>query len=256
MTRKFSSSCPGSRSSSPIDSYPNGNLSLPLSLSLPLLSLSLQVWLLYYLAGWKRHLYLSFSLLFPFLSPSLTINIVFPHSKGLNSSPTHLTVTETDLNSRFNMEQKRPAQKNQTLPKSASLQIVSPSVTHVMPVTNCHVAAQDDCQLYAKTLPHSSPKGSPILNAKKFFRLSGSHLISSLSPTTSPRGSPTPNRRKFLSPGSSMESEYMFWWMENTPERETRHWKQVLKNDGKWIYFWHVIRPNLKPAHWLVCTLQ
>ncbi len=93
-----------------------------------------------------------------------------------------------------------------------------------------------------------SPSRSPIIAAKNFFRLSGSHLKDS----SSPRASPILGRRKILSRGmsrgNSTESEFIFGWMDSTGQ-EVKQWQQVLDNEKKWIYCWHALRPKLKPAY-------
>ena len=106
--------------------------------------------------------------------------------------------------------------------------------------------------------PSPSPKGSPITMAKNLFRHSGSHLRE-LSP--SPHSSPLFGRKKFrgspksLSRNGSMESEFLYWWMDSTGD-EVNHWQQMLEREGEWVYFWHTLRPKLKAAYsWTVwCT--
>jgi len=46
-----------------------------------------------------------------------------------------------------------------------------------------------------------------------------------------------------------MESEFIFWWMEDVTAGEVKHWQQMLKCEGEWVYFWHVLQPKLKPAY-------
>ncbi len=97
--------------------------------------------------------------------------------------------------------------------------------------------------------PASSPKiNSPLSLAKSFFRLSGSHFKQGggLSPVSSPRNSPRLGRKKASCSEEDRNSEFLHWWMEDVTPGETGHWRQVLQNEGEWVYFWHCIRYKLK----------
>lgn len=98
---------------------------------------------------------------------------------------------------------------------------------------------------------------SPIALARHLFNLT--NLKSSLSPYSSPRNSPRSSphfgRKKYRGLHSShnnqdeKESDYVHWWMEDVREGESRHWKQVLDNEGEWSYCWHSIHYRLQPAY-------
>ena len=94
----------------------------------------------------------------------------------------------------------------------------------------------------------SSPRGSPMSKAKSRFRLSGSHLKE----LTSPNRSPLLGRMKRWSSAAShdvnVENEFLYWWMDST-SGEVKHWQLMLERQGQWVYFWHALRANMKPAH-------
>ena len=73
------------------------------------------------------------------------------------------------------------------------------------------------------------------------------------SPRSSPRASPIMGRRKFRGSSSRnsayIDTEYVYWWMEERSGGEVQHWRQMLDNEGEWVYFWHMIRPKLKSAY-------
>lgn len=172
------------------------------------------------------------------------------------NSPT-LGFAESDI-----LESIHTREKSKSLPVTRSLQAISPhNSPHQSPV-----------MLRRSPVPHSpsmpntlspnvvrkqrssspSPKSSPLMAAKNLFRLSGSHLIG-LSPRSSPRASPIFNRRKFRGNASRnsnyIETDYVYWWMEERSGGEVQHWQQMLESEGEWVYFWHMIRPKLKSAH-------
>ena len=141
--------------------------------------------------------------------------------------------------------------KSKSLPNSASFNVLSRSSPNLSPVVTRRSISPNTLSP-AVTRKHFSPKSSPILAAKNLFRLSGSHLLGSISPLSSPRGSPILGRkkmRKHLSRNSSIETDYMFWWMEDASCGEVKHWQQMLDSEGKWVYFWHLIQPKMKPAY-------
>ena len=180
------------------------------------------------------------------------------HSDGTVSPLSHFQITEADLIGRLDPQPSNTIprlQKHHSLPNSRSLQTVSSSTSRLSPEVARRAPSPDVHARYSSpntlspNVIRRSPKNSPISNAKNFFRMSGSHFINALSPSSSPRASPILGRRKLFSRNNSIESEYVHWWMENTPQRETLHWKQVLEKDGEWVYFWHVIRPKMKSAY-------
>lgn len=142
--------------------------------------------------------------------------------------------------------------KSRSLPSSASFNVLSGSSPTLSPVVTRRSVSPNTLSP-AVTRKHFSPKSSPILAAKNLFRLSGSHLLGSISPLSSPRGSPILGRKKMrknLSRNSSIETDYVFWWMEDASSGEVKHWQQMLDSEGKWVYFWHLIQPKMKPAYW------
>lgn len=141
--------------------------------------------------------------------------------------------------------------KSKSLPNSASFNILSGSSPTLSPVVTRRSVSPNTLSP-AVTRKQFSPKSSPILAAKNLFRLSGSHLLGSISPLSSPRASPILGRkrmRKNLSRNSSIETDYVFWWMEDASSGEVKHWQQMLDSEGEWVYFWHLIQPKMKPAY-------
>ena len=141
--------------------------------------------------------------------------------------------------------------KSRSLPNSASYNVLSGSSPTLSPVVMRRSVSPNTLSP-AVSRRHFSPKSSPILAAKNLFRLSGSHLLGSISPLSSPRGSPILGRKKMrknLSRNSSIETDYVFWWMEDASSGEVKHWQQMLDSEGKWVYFWHLIQPKMKPAY-------
>ena len=130
-----------------------------------------------------------------------------------------------------------------SLPTSISPNTVSH--THLSPEIPPRAPSPDVNRLSPVIIRRTSSNGGA---AKNKFRLSGSHLLNFFTPNSSPRSSPI-GRRKIFSQNNSIESEYVHWWMEDTPTTEVRHWQQVMDKDGEWVYFWHLIRPNLKSAN-------
>ena len=132
-----------------------------------------------------------------------------------------------------------------SLPSSASMQTVS--TTHLSPEIARRAPSPDMKCRSAGLSPVNIRRSSSSTAAKSKFRLSGSHLLNFLSPSSSPHSSPV-TRRKIFSRHNSIESDYIHWWMEDTPTLEVQHWKRMIEKDGEWVYFWHLIRPNLKSA--------
>ena len=152
--------------------------------------------------------------------------------------------------------------KSRSLPNSASFNVLSGSSHNLSPVVTRRCISPNTlspvvtrrCISPSPVINRKmfSPKSSPILAAKNLFRLSGSHLLGSISPLSSPRSSPILGRKKMkknLSRNSSIETDYLFWWMEDATSGEVKHWQQVIDNEGKWVYFWHLIQPKMKPAY-------
>ena len=142
--------------------------------------------------------------------------------------------------------------KSRSLPNSASFNVLSGSSPSLSPVVTRRCISPNTLSPVINRR-HFSSKSSPILAAKNLFRLSGSHLLGNISPLSSPRGSPILGRKKMrknLSRNSSVETDYLYWWMEDATSSEVKHWQQVIDNEGKWVYFWHLIQPKLKPAYW------
>ncbi len=137
-----------------------------------------------------------------------------------------------------------PNHGRNSIPTSISLNAVSH--THLSPEITRRSQSPDVNTLSPNVIRRTSSGGRA---AKNKFRLSGSHLMNLFTPNSSPRSSPI-GRRKIFSRNNSIESEYVHWWMEDTPTTEVRHWQQVMDKDGEWVYFWHLIRPNLKSANW------
>ncbi len=136
-----------------------------------------------------------------------------------------------------------PNHGRNSIPTSISLNAVSH--THLSPEITRRSQSPDVNTLSPNVIRRTSSGGRA---AKNKFRLSGSHLMNLFTPNSSPRSSPI-GRRKIFSRNNSIESEYVHWWMEDTPTTEVRHWQQVMDKDGEWVYFWHLIRPNLKSAN-------
>ena len=82
---------------------------------------------------------------------------------------------------------------------------------------------------------------------KSIFRLSGSHLRdpSAFSPLSSPI---LGGRKKVKGHRGSEDSEYAYPWMSGVGRTERSQWQQMLDQEGEWVYCWHTLRPNLKPA--------
>lgn len=133
-----------------------------------------------------------------------------------------------------------PSQARKSLPNT-----LSHSQNHLSPEV-LRRAPSPDIRFTNTLSPNVIRRSSSSGTAKNKFRLSGSHLMNLFSPISSPL-SPIV-RRKIFSRSNSIESEYVHWWMEDTPTPEVRHWEQVMEKDGDWVYFWHLIRPNLKSA--------
>ena len=87
---------------------------------------------------------------------------------------------------------------------------------------------------------------SPKSIAKAIFRLSGSHLHSNSH--SSPISSPVLVRKKVKGQQTSEDSEFVFSWMGQAGRAEVSHWRQMLDQEGDWVYCWHTLRPNLKPV--------
>ncbi len=144
-----------------------------------------------------------------------------------------------------------PNHRTRSLPHKLQNSTDNPPVT-LSPVPYRHRSPSPGTPNTLSPIPYrrnrsSSPIPSPILAAKNFFRLSGSHLKD-----TSSRGSPILGRRKQISKGLSREgstdSEFLFSWMDSSGH-EVDHWQQMLDAEGKWVYCWHALRPKLKPAY-------
>jgi hypothetical protein len=135
---------------------------------------------------------------------------------------------------------------------------------------NCSVADIEFTQTLTEhkrspSISSLSSVDSPLVRRAPVFTLPRDRE-SALS-VSSPRSSPVPLRRskspKTMSPRLSpklftkknhhkqqrqQQTEYLYDWMDSKGN-EINHWKAILGHPGEWIYSWHLIRTQIKPAH-------
>ncbi len=162
-----------------------------------------------------------------------------PYQSDDSLSPVSPYSTKPHLSARSSAS--LPGQARISLPNSLSQNSVS-YVNHLSPEVIRRVPSPD-IRLNSTLSPTVIRRSSSNGVAKNKFRLSGSHLMNLFSSSSSPS-----SRRKIFSRSNSIESDYVHWWMEDTPTPEVRHWQQVMEKDGQWVYFWHLVRPKLKSA--------